>query len=172
MMLCDWTRNAANCRDADFTGNMLISSSVFHLITGLFGVWLLVYRNRGFNRKIFTELFMIVGTGIRPKPMDCLVFFITIASFVKIPANMVLIFDLLSDAYCLRVALEQLYWLFVAFAISTYFVGLLYAMPVTTREGVFAVYQPESAFGSKPLSPIHVLTPTTVQKNVILIMGA
>ncbi|KAG0248332.1 hypothetical protein BG011_000185 [Mortierella polycephala] len=45
-------------------------------------------------------------------------------------------------------------------------------MPVTTREGIFAVYQPETAYGSKPLPPIHVLTPTTVQKNVILAIGA
>ncbi|KAG0079096.1 hypothetical protein BGZ93_003279, partial [Podila epicladia] len=62
--------------------------------------------------------------------------------------------------------------IFVAIGFSSYFVGLLYAMPVTTREGVFAVYQPESAFDSKPLAPIHVLTPTTVQKNFLLIMGA
>ncbi|KAF9997615.1 hypothetical protein BGZ65_006800, partial [Modicella reniformis] len=172
MMLCDWTRNAANCEDADFIKNMLISSSVFHLLTGLFGVWLLVYRNRGFNHKIFTGLFMMVGSGIRPKPMDCLAFFFTIASFVKIPANLVLIFDHLSDAYWLRVGLEQLYWLSIAFAFSTYFVGLLYAMPVTRCEGIFAVYQPETAFGSKPLSPIHVLTPTTVQKNTMLVIGA
>lgn len=44
-------------------------------------------------------------------------------------------------------------------------------MPVTTREGIFAVYQPEVAFGATPLPPIHVLTPTTVQKNFILAMG-
>ncbi|KAF9177276.1 hypothetical protein BGZ50_008946, partial [Haplosporangium sp. Z 11] len=62
--------------------------------------------------------------------------------------------------------------LFVSFAFASYFVGLLYAMPVTTRSGIFAVYQPETAYGSKPLSAIHVLTPTTVQKNIILAIGA
>ncbi|KAF9980064.1 hypothetical protein BGZ65_005603, partial [Modicella reniformis] len=45
-------------------------------------------------------------------------------------------------------------------------------MPVTTRQGIFAVYQPETAFNARPLPPIHVLTPTTGQKNFILIMGA
>ncbi|KAF9992269.1 hypothetical protein BGZ79_003305, partial [Entomortierella chlamydospora] len=59
----------------------------------------------------------------------------------------------------------------VTIAVFTYFVGLLYAMPVTTRDGIFAVYQPETPYGSKPLSPIHVLTPTTVQKNIILFAG-
>ncbi|KAG0364171.1 hypothetical protein BGZ54_007779 [Gamsiella multidivaricata] len=72
----------------------------------------------------------------------------------------------------LRVAIEQVYWIFVAFAFSSYFVGLLYAMPVTTREGIFAVYHPEVVFGTKPLPPIHVLTPTTVQKNSMLAIGA
>ncbi|KAI8350298.1 hypothetical protein B0O80DRAFT_458677 [Mortierella sp. GBAus27b] len=104
--------------------------------------------------------------------MDCIIFFTTIASFVKIPGNLCLILDVLRDSYWLRVAIEQLYWTFVAFAFSTYFVGLLYAMPVTTREGIFAVYRPETPFGSKSLRPIHVLTPTTVQKNVILVAGA
>jgi hypothetical protein len=61
---------------------------------------------------------------------------------------------------------------FVAIGFSSYFVGLLYAMPVTTKEGIFAVYQPEVVFGERPLCPIHVLTPTTVQKNAFLVMGA
>lgn len=61
---------------------------------------------------------------------------------------------------------------FVAIGFSSYFVGLLYAMPVTTKEGIFAVYQPEVVFGEQPLSPIHVLTPTTVHKNAFLVMGA
>ncbi|KAF8931287.1 hypothetical protein BGZ58_007719 [Dissophora ornata] len=138
----------------------------------MFGIWLLIYRNRGFNRKIVTELFLSVGTGIRPKPMDCIIFFTTIACFVKVPANTVLILDVLRDSLWLRIAIDQLYWAFVAFAFCSYFVGLLYAMPVTTREGIFAVYRPETAYGSKPLTPIHVLTPTTVQKNIMLVMGA
>ncbi|KAF9186529.1 hypothetical protein BGZ49_004174 [Haplosporangium sp. Z 27] len=55
--------------------------------------------------------------------------------------------------------------------VTTFLVGLLYAMPVTTREGIFAVYQPETPFGGKALSPIHVLTPTTTQKNIMLFVG-
>ncbi|KAF9112053.1 hypothetical protein BGX27_004031 [Mortierella sp. AM989] len=130
------------------------------------------YRNRGFNSKIFTNLFISVGSGIRPKPMDCLIFFFTLAGFLKIPANIPPILDVLKNSFWLRIALEQSYWVIVVFGITTYFVGLLYAMPVTTREGIFAVYQPETPFGSKPLSPIHVLTPTTVQKNIMLALGA
>ncbi|KAG9066767.1 hypothetical protein KI688_012678 [Linnemannia hyalina] len=170
-LLCDWTRTATACRDAEFVKYMLITSSVAHLLVTLFGLWLLAYRNRGFNRKIVTELFNYVGTGLRPKPMDCIIFFTSIACVVKVAANLILVFGVLSDHMWLRIAIEQLFWIFVAFAFSAYFVGLLYAMPVTTREGIFAVYQPEVAYGATPLSPIHVLTPTTVQKNVILAMG-
>ncbi|KAG0243787.1 hypothetical protein BGW41_001299 [Actinomortierella wolfii] len=169
--LCDWTREAADCRDADFIRWILVASSVLHLLAFIFGFWLLTYRNRGFNSRIVTELYMKVGTGVRPKPMDCIVFWVCIACIVKIIANFPLIFDVLRDSWWLRIALEQLYWIFVAIAFSSYFVGLLYAMPVTTREGIFAVYQPEVVFGAKPLPPIHVLTPTTVQKNFLLIMG-
>ncbi|KAF8936854.1 hypothetical protein BGZ47_009295 [Haplosporangium gracile] len=170
-MLCDWTRTATDCRDADFTKYMLIASSAAHLLVALYGLWLLAYRNRGFNKKIITELFTYVGTGLRPKPMDCIIFFTSIACLVKVAANLPLVFGVLVDHMWLRVAIEQIYWIFVAFAFSAYFVGLLYAMPVTTREGIFAVYQPEVAFGAIPLPPIHVLTPTTVQKNFILAMG-
>ncbi|GJJ74634.1 hypothetical protein EMPS_06992 [Entomortierella parvispora] len=170
-LLCDWTRTASNCRDADFVKWMLVASSIAHFLVGLYGVWLLAYRNRGFNKKIVTELFIKVGTGLRPKPMDCIIFFTTIACFVKVAANLPLVFHALPHMMWLRVAIEQIYWIFVAFAFSSYFVGLLYAMPVTTREGIFAVYQPEVVFGAKPLPPIHVLTPNTVQKNILLALG-
>ncbi|KAG0201415.1 hypothetical protein BGX33_010332 [Mortierella sp. NVP41] len=171
-LLCDWTRTARDCRDADFVKYMLIASSAAHLFVALFGLWLLTYRNRGFNKRIVTELFSYVGTGLRPKPMDCIIFFTSIACVVKVAANLPLVFGVLDGHMWLRIAIEQVYWIFVAFAFSSYFVGLLYAMPVTTREGIFAVYQPEVVFGSTPLPAIHVLTPTTVQKNFILAMGA
>ncbi|KAF9580866.1 hypothetical protein BGW38_002324, partial [Lunasporangiospora selenospora] len=171
-VLCDWTRNASYCRDADFIQWILIVSSILHVVVGFYGIWLLSYRNRGFNLKIITELFSSVGAGIRPKPMDCIVFFTTVACFVKVPANLPLIFNVLEDHWWFRIAIEQLYWLFVSFAFASYFVGLLYAMPVTAREGMFAVYQPESVFGTKTLPPIHVISPTTAQKNAMLIIGA
>ncbi|KAF9573786.1 hypothetical protein EC968_008065 [Mortierella alpina] len=170
--LCDWTRTAADCRDADFVKKMLITSSAIHGFVGLYGVWLLYYRNRGFNRKIVTELFTSAGSGIRPKPMDCILFFVSIACFIKIGANMPLLFDVLRDSWWIRIAIEQTYWIFVSFAFAAYKVGLLYAMPVTTREGIFAVYQPETSYGTKPLPPIHVLAPTTSQRNIMLAIGA
>lgn len=73
-LLCDWTRTATDCRDAEFTKYMLIASSVAHLLVALYGLWLLAYRNRGFNKKIVTELFTYVGTGLRPKPVSCFLF--------------------------------------------------------------------------------------------------
>ncbi|KAF9282926.1 hypothetical protein BGZ68_005655 [Mortierella alpina] len=170
--LCDWTRTAADCRDAEFVKKMLITSSAIHGFVGLYGIWLLCYRNRGFNRKIVTELFTSAGSGIRPKPMDCIVFFVSIACFVKIGANTPLLLDVLKDSWWIRVAIEQTYWVFVSFAFASYKVGLLYAMPVTTREGIFAVYQPETSYGTKPLPPIHVLAPTISQRNIMLAIGA
>ncbi|KAF9418957.1 hypothetical protein BGZ94_009552, partial [Podila epigama] len=67
-LLCDWIRSASDCRDGDFIRALLIASSAMHLFVFIFGTWLLAYRNRGFNFKIVTELFVLVGTGIRPKP--------------------------------------------------------------------------------------------------------
>ncbi|KAF8984812.1 hypothetical protein BGZ46_006925 [Entomortierella lignicola] len=169
--LCDWTRVSVDCRDSDFVNYMLISSSIAHFIAMVFGIWLLAYRNRGFNRKIITDLYTIVGTGIRPKPMDCLVFYSVLACIFKIAANIMSVTNKPEGTMWLHVLIEQCYWLAVSMAFSAYFVGLLYAMPVTTREGIFAVYQPEVVYGAKPLPPIHVLTPTTVQKNFLLVMG-
>ena len=69
-LLCDWTRTANGCRDASFVKYMLVASSAAHLLVALYGLWLLSYRNRGFNKRIFTDLFTYVGTGVRPKPVS------------------------------------------------------------------------------------------------------
>jgi hypothetical protein len=68
-LLCDWIRTAANCRDAYFIRDLLIVSSALHGFVFLFGLWLLIYRNRGLNHKIVSKLFVKVGTGVRPKPV-------------------------------------------------------------------------------------------------------
>ncbi|KAF9910522.1 hypothetical protein EC991_006340 [Linnemannia zychae] len=132
----------------------------------------MAYRNRGFNFKIITELFIYVGDGLRPKPMDCIIFFTTVASFVKLPGNLLNILNVLPQNMALRIAVEELYWVFVSFAFTSYFVGLLYAMPVTTREGIFAVYQPETSVSGKVLRPIHVMIPSNTTKNILLAIGA
>lgn len=44
-------------------------------------------------------------------------------------------------------------------------------MPVTKRQGIFAVYEPECIVGSAPHSAIHVFYPSTGQKNVFLVAG-
>jgi len=68
-MFCDWPRTTDNCRASNVFKILLIASSVCHLITGILGVWLMAYRNRGLNLKIVTSLFMYVGDGLRPKPV-------------------------------------------------------------------------------------------------------
>lgn len=86
-LLCDWIRSASDCRDADFIRSLLITSSVMHGLVFLFAVWLLIYRNRGLNRKIVTELFVKVGTGVRPKPVSKPLSFTSIASKVRAALN-------------------------------------------------------------------------------------
>ncbi|KAF9132659.1 hypothetical protein BGW39_011603 [Mortierella sp. 14UC] len=171
-MYCDWPRTTDNCRESTTFKNLLIASSVCHLTAGILGVWLMAYRNRGFNFKIVTELFIYVGDGLRPKPMDCIIFFTTLASFVKLPGNLLNVLNVLPQNMALRIAVEELYWVFVSFAFTSYFVGLLYAMPVTTREGIFAIYQPETSVSGKTLRPIHVMIPSNTTKNILLAIGA
>jgi len=224
---------------------MLVVSSVLHLIVALYGLWLLTLRNKGFNRKVVTDLFSVVGTGVRPKPVrqqthtwarhaslsfqspfantltpswpldglyhllhesrmscqDCSqpsfglwgvsrydmaphcdraivlvrtqLFSLSLSLFTgSITIDHSFDPPPLTTTFTDSLHIHLVFRILVAFAFSSYFVGLLYAMPVTTREGIFAVYQPEAVFGSRPMSPIHVLTPTTVQKNFILAMGA
>ncbi|KAG9321348.1 hypothetical protein KVV02_001126 [Mortierella alpina] len=169
--LCDWNRSLNSCKDAQFIMYLLVVSTVLHFIAGVFGIWLVSYRNGGFNTKMITGLFTRVVSGIQPKPLDCVTFFTAVACFLKIPSNLVLVFDRLQDATWLRIGLEQLYWVIVVVAYTTYFAGVLYAMPVTKCQGIFAVYEPESIVGSVPHSAIHVFYPSTGQKNVFLVAG-
>lgn len=170
-MFCDWPRTTDNCKASDVFKTLLVASSVCHLTAGILGVWLMAYRNKGLNFKIVTGLFMYVGDGLRPKPMDCIIFFTTVASFVKLPGNLLNVLNVLPQNMALRIAVEEVYWVFVSFAFTAYFIGLLYAMPVTTREGIFAVYQPETSVSGKTLRPIQVIIPSNTTKNILLAIG-
>ncbi|KAF9284478.1 hypothetical protein BGZ68_004669 [Mortierella alpina] len=142
---------------------------MLHVLLGIFGIWIAVYRNEGFSRKIVTKLFTIVESGIQPKPVDCVVFFMTIASFSKVPANVLLMLDSLSTTKWVRIAFEQVYWIALVVACTSYFIGLLNAMPVTKRDGIWAIYEPEYAPGYGTQDAVHVLYPNTYSKNVILV---
>lgn len=67
--LCDWTKDLNDCRDSDFTRNMLIVSIGIHIAASIYGMWILAYRNRGFNHRIVTSLFSYIGNGLQPKPV-------------------------------------------------------------------------------------------------------
>lgn len=127
--LCDWTKDIYNCRDSDFTRTLLIVSTGIYIVTGSYGMWVLAYRNRGFNHRIVTSLFSY-GNGLQPKPVcffiwsacvslfqfsrtlqfDCLIFFGSVAFMTKIPANLFLILDLLPNAWGYRIFFEQCHW--------------------------------------------------------------
>lgn len=67
--LCDWTKDLNDCRDSDFTRTMLIVSIGIHIVASIYGMWILAYRNRGFNHRIVTSLFSYIGNGLQPKPV-------------------------------------------------------------------------------------------------------
>lgn len=68
--ICDWNRSLSSCRDAQFMMYILVVSTVLHFIVGVFGIWLVSYRNGGFNAKILTGLFTRIVAGIQPKPVS------------------------------------------------------------------------------------------------------
>lgn len=67
--LCNWTKDLNDCRDSDFTKTMLIVSIGIHIAASIYGIWILAYRNRGFNCRIVTSLFSYIGNGLQPKPV-------------------------------------------------------------------------------------------------------
>ncbi|KAF9425587.1 hypothetical protein BGZ94_007393 [Podila epigama] len=169
--LCDWTKSIANCRDAQYVRTLLLVSNGIHIASAMYGLWLLAYRNHGLNRKIFTSLFSYIGNGLQPMPFDCHIFFAVVAFAIKVPGNMFLIFDWLPNDWWFRIFLEQLYWVLVAFSFTSFFVGLLYAMPITGRSGAFVIYVPDAVPGAPPSPPIRILAPSAIQKNIVLVLG-
>ncbi|KAG9321349.1 hypothetical protein KVV02_001127 [Mortierella alpina] len=175
--LCDFMRIANHCRGAEFVRVVLLASTIIHVLMAIYGTWILSYRNRGMNRRIVTGLFTRVGTGFRPKPLDCIVFFPVVASLLKIPANLTRIGN--TSHVWLQTALEQLYCntidllrLCIIVGHACYVVGVIYAMPVTTCEGVRATYQPDIHEDERSHRVIHVLYPTPWQRNMILAMSS
>ncbi|KAF9576960.1 hypothetical protein EC968_000085 [Mortierella alpina] len=50
-------------------------------------------------------------------------------------------------------------------------VGMLYALPVTEREGSFAVYRPQHCDSSNHESPLYIFYPTPKQRDLVLMIS-
>ena len=82
-LLCDFTRTRSHCRDAATTISILVMAAVLNVVASLSALCVLAYRKRGFRLTIITGLFTKVGTGIQPKPLDCMLFFPMLAATTK-----------------------------------------------------------------------------------------
>ncbi len=68
-LLCDWQLIATSCREEHITRMILIVSSVQHFLIAVYAICLIIERNGGVDRKIFTGLFTKVGNRVQPRPV-------------------------------------------------------------------------------------------------------
>ncbi|KAF9991161.1 hypothetical protein BGZ75_004646 [Mortierella antarctica] len=70
----------------------------------------------------------------------------------------------------IRVAVEQLFWLFAGWGFESFLIGIICHMPVTKHKGNWAVYEPESFHGCEHQRPIHVLMLSPKLRIVFLVL--
>ncbi|KAF9955887.1 hypothetical protein BGZ72_003299 [Mortierella alpina] len=163
-LLCDWTRSIHDCRDAAFIKSTLTASATAHTLLGTSGIWMMWYHNGGFKRTMVTNLFNIEGSRIQPRPV--------IACFIKVAANILILLDHPQIPIWLRIAADQLFWVIGYFVSTvTYVTGKLYAMPVTVRQGMFAVYSNETVNGRTSKTGTRIFYPTFRHNNIFIAVG-
>ncbi|KAG9323625.1 hypothetical protein KVV02_000568 [Mortierella alpina] len=107
---CDWTLTATHCKEQNVTQGILIFSTAVHIFAAIYTIWLIIQRNGGVNKKIFTCLFTKVANRIQPRPINCIIMCIAICCISKPISNLVLVFDVLRGSLWARTLLEQIYW--------------------------------------------------------------
>ncbi|KAF9950740.1 hypothetical protein BGZ72_007659 [Mortierella alpina] len=168
-LFCDWTLTATHCKEQNITQLILIFSTVMHIFAAIYTIWLIIQRNGGVNRRIFTCLFTKVVNRIQPRPINCIIMCIALCCISKPISNLILVFDVLRGSLWVRTLLEQVYWLTIAIECTMHIVGVLYTIPITKREGHVAIYEPDRVEGCEPQWPVSLIYPSTLLNNLFII---
>ncbi|KAF9991151.1 hypothetical protein BGZ75_004635 [Mortierella antarctica] len=126
------------------------------------------YRSGGFSIAILKDLVNRDGSRIRPKPLNCIVFFTTFDCFFKLAVNLPLVLDRFADKMWLRIAFDQIYWIIGVVGCAFYLVGMLYAIPMTRYSGIFAYYEPDVIPGYTDGYSIRVIYPSPKARDLFL----
>ncbi|KAI9315830.1 hypothetical protein BX666DRAFT_1951912 [Dichotomocladium elegans] len=118
---CDWRVTLQDCVEQKAMTDVYIANIAFSSLVAIIGVGLLVHRIGFKGHRLFE-----FGSGkgcLRPKPIDCLLFLLTIFNCLRLITSVILVTDVAKDMTS-RMIVFELPWQFGYGAFVLYMVGI------------------------------------------------
>ncbi|CAG8566086.1 10305_t:CDS:2 [Diversispora eburnea] len=161
---CDWRIELYNCEMSQLWVIEVIISLVSYVILSITGTFVFWYR----YKYMWQGLFVDHGNGIRPLPVDCLLFFWTIGCYFRGLHSLLMLLNAYT-AYWQREMLQESGWTIICYGAICYIVGIIYTIPANYTHGSRAVIKIETKRSDLKYSTSRdIYLPTPTQLNWIL----
>ncbi|KAF0468308.1 AAA domain-containing protein [Gigaspora margarita] len=127
---CDWRVEIYGCDGSNIFVIEVIISLISYALLSISGTLIFYYR----YRYMWQGLFVDHGNGIRPLPVDCLLFFWTIASYIRALHSLLMLTNSYTS-YLQRESIQELGFTVLCYGAVCYIIGIIYTIPVNYTSG-------------------------------------
>ncbi|CAG8496570.1 83_t:CDS:2 [Funneliformis caledonium] len=161
---CDWRIELYDCPMSELWVAQVTIAAVTYILLAISGTFTFGYRFK-YN---WHGLFVDHGNGIRPLPVDSLLFFWTIACYLRGLHSLFMLLQVYTR-YWQREFMQEIGWTMFCFGGILYLVGIIYTIPVNYSSGTAATIKIESK--KDPLNYFtsrEIYIPTPNMLNIIM----
>nr|CAG8606731.1 13685_t:CDS:2 [Entrophospora candida] len=125
LRFCDWRIEIYGCFMSDMFSMEAITSLITYAILAIIGTATFIYR----YKYTWKGLFINHYGGLRPLPVDNLLFFWTIACYLRGLHSLLMLLDVYTS-YLQKEAVQEIGWTVLCYGAVTYIIGIIYTIPV------------------------------------------
>ncbi|CAG8564512.1 3117_t:CDS:2 [Acaulospora morrowiae] len=162
---CDWRVELYGCVMSELWVTEVTISLVSYALLSFSGTFVFLYR----YKYMWQGLFVDHGNGIRPLPVDCLLFFWTIGCYFRTLHSLFMLLNVYTH-YWQREMMQESGWTILCYGAVCYIVGIIYTIPANYTHGARAVIKIESKKSEpqKYSTSRDIYLPTPTQLNWLL----
>ncbi|CAJ0751748.1 19205_t:CDS:1, partial [Entrophospora sp. SA101] len=131
LRFCDWRIEIYNCVMSDMFRMEAMTSLITYGILAITGSFIFGYR----YKHMWKGLFINHCGGIRPLPVDSLLFFWTIACYLRALHSLLMILDVYTT-YLQKETVQEIGWTVLCYGAVTYIIGIIYTIPANYSRGL------------------------------------
>ncbi|CAH1756973.1 22101_t:CDS:2 [Entrophospora sp. SA101] len=167
LRFCDWRIEIYNCVMSDMFRMEAMTSLITYGILAITGSFIFGYR----YKHMWKGLFINHCGGIRPLPVDSLLFFWTIACYLRALHSLLMILDVYTT-YLQKETVQEIGWTVLCYGAVTYIIGIIYTIPANYSRGLTSSKSRKSRTNNSnddgyKIRTIYIPSPTVL--NIVLL---